>query len=64
MAGLVLSCAMTGCAISVQPDFCATARPIYVSKTDVFSDETARQVLAYNIAGKNLCGWKPTGNNP
>lgn len=38
---------------------CDWTRPIYVSKTDVLSDETARAVLAHNQAGAKVCGWKP-----
>ncbi|KVV57914.1 hypothetical protein WT49_02430 [Burkholderia territorii] len=40
---------------------CDWARPIYVSKTDVLSDDTARQILAHNMAGAKNCGWKPSG---
>lgn len=40
---------------------CDWARPIYVSKTDVLSDDTARAILAHNMAGAKNCGWKPLG---
>ncbi|WP_244137688.1 hypothetical protein [Burkholderia sp. BCC1644] len=40
---------------------CDWTRPIYVSKTDVLSDETAKQLLAHNVAGAKNCGWKPSG---
>ncbi|KML48101.1 hypothetical protein VL15_30515 [Burkholderia cepacia] len=40
---------------------CDWARPVYVSKTDVLSDDTARQILAHNMAGAKNCGWKPSG---
>ncbi len=40
---------------------CDWARPIYVSKTDVLSDDTARQILAHNTAGAKNCGGKPSG---
>ncbi|VBB10607.1 hypothetical protein BSTAB16_0714 [Burkholderia stabilis] len=40
---------------------CDWTRPIYVSKTDVLSDETAKQLLAHNTAGAKNCGWKPSG---
>jgi hypothetical protein len=39
------------------PDFCATAKPIYVSKDDVITDMTAQQILAHNVLGRKLCGW-------
>ncbi|HEP6279542.1 hypothetical protein [Burkholderia vietnamiensis] len=38
---------------------CEWARPIYVSKTDVLSDDTARQILAHDQAGALHCNWKP-----
>ncbi|HKT65944.1 MAG TPA: hypothetical protein VJR91_20430 [Burkholderia sp.] len=40
---------------------CDWTRPIYVSKTDVLSDDTARAILAHNQAGAKVCGWKPLG---
>ncbi|CFT46163.1 Uncharacterised protein [Burkholderia pseudomallei] len=40
---------------------CEWTRPIYVSRTDVLSDDTARQILAHNMAGAKNCGWKPSG---
>ncbi|WP_083253006.1 hypothetical protein [Burkholderia latens] len=39
---------------------CDWTRPIYVSKTDVLNDDTARQILAHNMAGAKNCGWKPS----
>lgn len=59
---------VTGCAAPVMtptqkaiaataPDFCATALPIYIDKTDVISDETARQILKHNLIGRKLCKW-------
>jgi len=35
----------------------ATAQPIYISKDDVFSDATAREILKHNLTGRKLCGW-------
>jgi hypothetical protein len=32
-----------------------------VSKGDVLSDDTAKQILAHNLAGAKNCGWKPSG---
>ena len=60
LAALVLSFATTGCETmpqAVQPDFCATAKPIYIGKADSFTDETAKEILEHNLTGKNLCGW-------
>jgi hypothetical protein len=42
---------------ATQPDFCATALPIYISKDDKISDDTARQILKHNLTGRKLCNW-------
>lgn len=60
LAALLTSCVATGCATTnpvVEPDYCATAKPIYISKTDVISDATAREILEHNLTGQKLCGW-------
>lgn len=40
---------------------CEWTKPIYVSKSDVLTDETAKEILAHNKAGAARCGWKPKG---
>ncbi|MFM0495575.1 thioredoxin domain-containing protein [Paraburkholderia caledonica] len=40
---------------------CDWTKPIYVSKGDVLTDETAKAILAHNLAGAKQCGWKPSG---
>lgn len=40
-----------------KPEFCTTALPIYVDKTDLISDSTARQILQHNKTGRKLCKW-------
>ncbi|WP_235364392.1 hypothetical protein [Burkholderia pseudomallei] len=40
---------------------CDWTKPIYVSKTDILSDDTARAILTHNLAGSKNCGWKPAG---
>lgn len=60
LVALLTSCAMIGCATTtnpVEPDYCATAKPIFVSKSDVISDATAREILEHNLTGQKLCGW-------
>lgn len=37
---------------------CDFLEPIYVSKTDVLSDATAKAILAYDKTGAAKCGWK------
>lgn len=75
LAPLLLSCAATGPKTELadcQPETkivaqtkivdtsCDWATPIFVSKTDVLSDATAKAILAYDKAGAAKCGWKPT----
>lgn len=60
LAALLIACAMSGCATTnpvVAPDYCATAKPIYVGKDDQFTDTTAREILEHNLTGQKLCGW-------
>lgn len=38
---------------------CDWTKPIYVSKADVLTDETAATILAHNRAGARVCGWRP-----
>ncbi|MFW6851808.1 hypothetical protein [Burkholderia gladioli] len=40
---------------------CNWVKPIYLDKSDVLSDETARAILAHNQTGAKVCGWKPVG---
>lgn len=39
---------------------CDWVKPIYLDKTDVLSDSTAKAILAHDEAGQKACGWKPT----
>lgn len=68
MVLLLASFAANGCAmkiptpaamakVAVAPDFCATSKPIYISKHDQISDMTARAILEHNLTGRKLCGW-------
>jgi hypothetical protein len=50
---LLAGCASGGAGTSP----CAGWQPILVSRADVLTDGTARQVLAHNEAGRSLCGW-------
>lgn len=52
---LLTSCETGG---RVTDGFCMEAKPIFVSKADVLTAETARQVLAHNEFGALKCGWK------
>lgn len=68
---LVLSmsgCATPDCPPPPQPEVvtktrivdtsCDWAKPIYLDKTDVLSDATAKAILAYDQAGVKACNWK------
>jgi hypothetical protein len=39
---------------------CDWTKPIYVSKGDVLTDETAKAILAHDQAGAVKCGWRPS----
>lgn len=75
LAPLLISCAANGAGqaktqaaeplVQVKTRFvdtgCDWTKPIFVSKGDVLTDETAKAILAHNLAGAKQCGWKPTG---
>jgi hypothetical protein len=42
---------------------CEWAKPIYVSRSDVLTDGTARQILAHDETYQEICG-KPTKSQP
>jgi hypothetical protein len=52
MAMLLAGCATTGV---VTNNYCDVTKPIYVSKSDVFTDGTARQILEHNETWKRIC---------
>jgi len=52
---LLPSCAGTGVA------GCEAWRPILIGAGDQLSAETARQILAHNLTGARICGWRPAG---
>jgi len=59
-APLLTGCLATGPETRVIDTACSWTRPIYISKADVLSDGTARQIVAHNETGKRRCGWKRT----
>jgi len=49
---------MSGChATGPVTNFCQMAEPILISRQDVLTDGTARQILAHNEIGRKACGW-------
>ena len=55
---LLTSCATSGAGTDAA---CVAFRPIYVSRADTLTEDTAAQVLAHNRTGQRLCGWKGRG---
>lgn len=53
---LLTNCASTGPVLT--DSFCATEKPILISKSDVLTKESAREILAHNEYGARKCGWK------
>ena len=39
-------------------DFCTLGKPILVSKQDVLTDGTAKQIQSHDETGAKLCGWE------
>ena len=49
---------LSGCSTNGrETDPCGPWRAIYVSKSDVLSEDTARALLAHNRTGAALCAW-------
>lgn len=61
-AGILLAL-LSGCATggAGTEGGCVAFRPIYTSRADMLTDGTAEQLLAHNLTGARLCGWKPAG---
>lgn len=59
MALWAMSFLLTGCVIKQHQSlsFCETASPIYISRDDVLTQETKRQILAHDVVGERVCGW-------
>lgn len=57
LAGCLLLTCVSGCATNghVIDTSCAWAKPILVSRQDVLTDETTRQVLSHNETWERLC---------
>lgn len=58
MCSVALTLLLTCCATGGGTDPCAPWRPILVSRQDVLTEGTARALLAHNLTGERLCGWR------
>ena len=57
---LILSAVLSaGCGIDLRElqEDCDWADPIRLSRADVLTDETLKQIVAHNEIGARLCGW-------
>lgn len=50
---------LLSCAGGTATSSCAGFAPIYPSRGDVMTPQTARQILTHNEQGAARCGWKP-----
>jgi len=50
---------MTACAPSgsVTDAFCNVGHPILISKDDILTPNTEREILLHNTTGQQICGW-------
>jgi len=48
---------LSACGAIGKGNECVAFRPILISATDHFTDQTARAILAHNLTGQRLCGW-------
>lgn len=71
LATLTLLPLLAGCVTKAGPvtqvitdHGCGWVKPIYVSRADVLTDGTARQIKDHDETGAKVCGWKPTTDKP
>lgn len=58
MLPLAMTLLLSACTTTIPDSFCDIARPIYISKSDKVSGDTARQILQHDDTGATLCGWE------
>lgn len=56
--GFLVLLLLTGCWTSgpVTDGACGWVKPVYISRNDVLTDETARQILVHNETWEATCG--------
>jgi hypothetical protein len=59
LTGLTILLSLQGCGPSTKEidDWCGLDSPIMVSRHDILTPGTARQILAHNDVGSKKCGW-------
>lgn len=66
----LLAVLLSGCGTTAGPEIkivdtgCDWTRPIYMSRADILTDGSARQILAHNETGAARCGWKRNNAKP
>lgn len=55
LALLATMTSASACSSGPVTSYCAVAVPLYVSRDDVLTDETARQIVTHNETWKALC---------
>lgn len=61
LACLLMIASVSGCAGRPAAEFCAIAKPIYMHPHDDLTDSTVDQIVAFDVTGMKLCGWRPPG---
>ncbi len=57
LASLILLASCSASGPATVDSFCVTEKPILVSKSDVLTKETAREILSHNEYGRAKCKW-------
>ena len=52
---LLITMLLTSCGTSGQSSYCLITRPIYLSKQDALTANTAREILNHNETWEHLC---------
>ena len=58
---LILAIFLAGCQTAPKGSFCATEKPLRLSDAtvDALPDDEVARVLAHELKGQRLCGWRP-----
>jgi len=56
---LTLALLVSACSVVGPVNSCDIFAAVYLSKDDVLTDDTVRQIYKHNETGKEVCGWEP-----